>query len=106
MSDLIEFLRAREDDRVYQRFLNELCGVGLPPGRLLQIIDRGGYNEWKRSLAGASAQFAAAVRVLGWALLDALPFTRGRVRMEAARYAEHPDYRPEWKPDTPGTPAP
>lgn len=80
MNDLAEFLRARIAEDYERKSAGQSLGSAAEVGERLQA------NVRRHSIGFA---------------MTAGGGTAGYVKAEAAKYADHPDYRPEWQPDTP-----
>lgn len=92
--DLLGFLQARiaeEEDVDRRKFLAD-CGEDVD-------VDQA-TEAWDRLAATALLRLSIALRQLGWSIcyyFGAFGLSR-RVNREAAKYADHPDYRAEWRP--------
>ena len=97
MNDLIAFLTARLDDaaeraRFRKSESTQYAGFETDPDDVLRDVeaDRRLLAEWQKAEADPAiddewnAGFAAGLRLA--------------VQIRAARYGDHPDYRPEWAP--------
>lgn len=92
---IVEFLLARRTEATENAIIAQAAwdavSVGMTPSEAMSWL-----RKYDKTLAAQSARLDCALGNLGWAYLSI--FWPARVRREAARYADHPDYRDEWRP--------
>lgn len=90
---LTEFLCARIAEECEQQIADDLSVFlgGVPAERQDKAARTHDRLSWTQLIRAR-----AALRQLGWALVGV--FWQRPLRLEAAKYASHPDYREEWRP--------
>lgn len=83
--NIVEFITARE---------REDCLASPDP----EILQEEWEPVWRKSFSWAVQDLSVALRSVFFALGDTVPFTRPAVRQHAEQWANHPDYREEWRP--------
>ena len=92
---LTEFLLARRAEALDDKLIADAAWEATRAG-----FDASESAEWLRlygeSFSAQSTRLAFALGDLGWSVVGGV--WPSALRREAAKYAEHPDYRDEWRP--------
>lgn len=92
---LTEFLTARKTEETENRIISDAAWdavqARLSPSQALDYM-----NAYDKTIRAQAARLDRALCNLGWAMRAAL--APRDAKREAVRYANHPDFRDEWRP--------